>query len=730
MPADIAGVRCACFMMQRNEGDLLAAWLAYHAALFGPQGLHVVDNGSDDPATLGVLEAWEARGVTVLRGFAARADFERKGPILARLAQEAAARGPLDFVLFLDCDEFLAVESAEGTVSLAPEAILAELAGLPRDGAVKVVSASYLNDPDHPDRFFRTRERKCLFEAGTVAALDLGFHAGVSANGREGPAGQLVHLHFRMRPHAEMQAAARAKLAGRVSGFDAETLAAFRAARGPGHHLVPFLQQDAAEYRAWLDRQAEVRIPAAAAFAALGVPYPHGPGAPAEAGGGGTAGPAPSPTAPPTPPPGRGRAARLGPPVLHAGSRLAAPEAFERYVRGGHAAIPGWITPGALSAAILFNGLQARLGVAGHVCEIGVHHGRFFLALSLLRQPGERALAIDVFDLQEFNVDKSGQGDLAAFKANVASWLGPDPAVEVLKADSLSVTGADVRRRLGGRVRLFSVDGSHTCRHTLNDLRIAEDCLAEGGIVFLDDFLNPAWPGVMEAVVRYLDGPDRPGRLAPVGYGENKFFLTTKGAAKAYGDLFAKIFRDLLRSHKKVELCDQGLAAVALLPPEDVLAANRLVPGGRLSFVRDEAGLPAGRLLGTGTRAERAGTWACGVWSCVVLDLPPDPGGPQRLRLSIDIACFRNPSDPEPSIDIHAVPGGAVRVAFPPGQDRRVATIELERPDPGRARRIELWFHNPRAASPASLGLSPDPRRLALRLRHIGLEAAAPRVAT
>ncbi len=347
-----------------------------------------------------------------------------------------------------------------------------------------------------------------------------------------------------------------------------------------------------------------------------------------------------------------------------------------------------------------------------------------------MRQPGERALAIDVSDLQQFNVDRSGQGDLAAFNANVASWRGPDPVVKVLKADSLSVTGEEVRRRLGGRVRLFSMDGSHSCRHTLNDLRIAEGSLAEGGIVLLDDFLNRASPCVREAVVRYPGGPDCPGRPVPVGDGETKFFLTTKGAAKAHGNLFSKIFRNLMRSYRKVEICDQRMAAVALLPPEGVLAANRLAPGGTLGFLRDEAGVPAGRLPGVGTPAERAGTWACGVWSCVVPELPADPEGPRRLRLSIDIACFRNPSDPEPSIDIHAGPGGAVRVDLPPGQDRRVATIELERPDPGQARRIEVWFHNPRAASRASLGLSPDRRRLALRLRHIGLADAPSCVAT
>ena len=36
--------------------------------------------------------------------------------------------------------------------------------------------------------------------------------------------------------------------------------------------------------------------------------------------------------------------------------------------------------------------------------------------------------------------------------------------------------------------------------------RLAEESLAEAGVVVADDVFNPAWPGVAVGTLRYLDG--------------------------------------------------------------------------------------------------------------------------------------------------------------------------------------------------------------------------------
>ena len=77
---------------------------------------------------------------------------------------------------------------------------------------------------------------------------------------------------------------------------------------------------------------------------------------------------------------------------------------------------------GAIELICRLGKAQLEMGIAGHVAEIGVHHGRSFILLALLARAGEKAVAIDVFEQQELNVDRSGRGDLAQLRENVARF--------------------------------------------------------------------------------------------------------------------------------------------------------------------------------------------------------------------------------------------------------------------------------------------------------------------
>lgn len=49
-----------------------------------------------------------------------------------------------------------------------------------------------------------------------------------------------------------------------------------------------------------------------------------------------------------------------------------------------------------------------------------------------------------------------------------------------------------------GPFRYISIDGCHTAEHTCSDLLTAQDWLADGVIIMLDDYYNIHWPGVHE----------------------------------------------------------------------------------------------------------------------------------------------------------------------------------------------------------------------------------------
>ncbi|HEX7000004.1 MAG TPA: hypothetical protein VF322_17865, partial [Gammaproteobacteria bacterium] len=84
-----------------------------------------------------------------------------------------------------------------------------------------------------------------------------------------------------------------------------------------------------------------------------------------------------------------------------------------RYIRRHMASVDGWLHRTSAEAI-------AALGQGGNAAEIGVHHGKLFILLSLLC---DHAYAIDVFD-SALNVDGSGAGDRTIFERNMARYGG------------------------------------------------------------------------------------------------------------------------------------------------------------------------------------------------------------------------------------------------------------------------------------------------------------------
>ncbi|MEO7221343.1 MAG: class I SAM-dependent methyltransferase [Devosia sp.] len=209
--------------------------------------------------------------------------------------------------------------------------------------------------------------------------------------------------------------------------------------------------------------------------------------------------------------------------------------AFDEYLASVHT-VKGWLSD---STAILSHALmehQTSLGITGNACEIGVHHGRYFIALALGLSGNERGVAIDLFEAQAENVDRSGKGNRAIFEQNIARFLDPQ-TITAIQGNSLKLSAADILAL--GCIRFFSVDGSHTSAATLNDIRLAEASLADGGIVAVDDVLSVLWTGVISGVSDYLH--DRPG-LRPFAIVPNKLLLCHPKNSAGYRDFLRASF--------------------------------------------------------------------------------------------------------------------------------------------------------------------------------------------
>lgn len=179
---------------------------------------------------------------------------------------------------------------------------------------------------------------------------------------------------------------------------------------------------------------------------------------------------------------------------------------------------------------------QRSIGFYAPICEIGVFKGKFFIALLKASGVADNHYAIDVFDLQEFNLDYAGAGNLKEFRDNIA-FSGEDfGRVHCIERDSTTFRVNDlikIRNAVGG-FSAFSVDGCHMVEHTINDMRIAMELVADEGVIFVDDYYNPDWPGVHEGVCA-LYRNDCP-VYVPFAYSSNKLVMCHIGYQQRYLD--------------------------------------------------------------------------------------------------------------------------------------------------------------------------------------------------
>ncbi|OQW74000.1 MAG: hypothetical protein BVN35_10855 [Proteobacteria bacterium ST_bin11] len=208
------------------------------------------------------------------------------------------------------------------------------------------------------------------------------------------------------------------------------------------------------------------------------------------------------------------------------------------YIDRNYKKVEGWLGEDTVLQITRINSVQTKLGISGNVGEIGVHHGKLFILLYLLMQNEEQAIAIDIFEQQNLNIDKSGRGDLSIFERNLETYAGGKSKLKTINADSTTIGAKEILSELGGKLRLFSIDGGHLPNIVRHDLNTAASAICDGGVVILDDYFNPEFPGVSEGVNQFflLDNKE----LVPFFVGINKIYLTTSKYAEHYMDFFTQ----------------------------------------------------------------------------------------------------------------------------------------------------------------------------------------------
>lgn len=196
---------------------------------------------------------------------------------------------------------------------------------------------------------------------------------------------------------------------------------------------------------------------------------------------------------------------------------------IQNYRDKGHEKVEGWGVDRELIDLIMtLDRFQSTNQISGHLCEIGVHHGRTLILLALLSRERESVWGIDLFESAQLqNIDASGSGLEAAVRKNLQQHA-PSIPVNLVACNSFHLSQQN-RLAIQGS-RLVHIDGGHFLEVVLHDLDLAQNILGSGGIIILDDYWHSGFPEVQEAAHRFFSTATTI-KAVPFMTGKNKLFL-------------------------------------------------------------------------------------------------------------------------------------------------------------------------------------------------------------
>ncbi|MFI2505540.1 class I SAM-dependent methyltransferase [Streptomyces sp. NPDC018972] len=151
------------------------------------------------------------------------------------------------------------------------------------------------------------------------------------------------------------------------------------------------------------------------------------------------------------------------------------------------------------------------------ILEIGTLYGMFSTGLIRMMERDGRSPSVTIVDpfagvqLQPGTPRRSDPSgtpvDEHAVRTNLALAGPAGVAARIQKGFS---EDPDTRAAVSDRsYGVIVVDGDHSAEGVAKDLEWAEEIAAPGAIVVLDDFGDPKWPGIKEALDKHLTGTTR-----------------------------------------------------------------------------------------------------------------------------------------------------------------------------------------------------------------------------
>ncbi|MCI0497943.1 MAG: class I SAM-dependent methyltransferase [Thermoplasmata archaeon] len=162
--------------------------------------------------------------------------------------------------------------------------------------------------------------------------------------------------------------------------------------------------------------------------------------------------------------------------------------------------VPGAFNVDDTSHFHLILSMQTHLGLEGDLLEIGSYHGRSSAVMARYLHPSERLHICDAFQI-ETDDRYENKPTVADLMANIRRVNRNLQEQNIVIHECLS---NELELEPKQAFRFIHIDGGHSEEQTLFDLNLVKGHLCNKGIVAVDDYHHPEWPGVTPAIDRFL----------------------------------------------------------------------------------------------------------------------------------------------------------------------------------------------------------------------------------
>lgn len=162
--------------------------------------------------------------------------------------------------------------------------------------------------------------------------------------------------------------------------------------------------------------------------------------------------------------------------------------------------IPGWFNVDDCCHFLMLLKHQTLLGLRGDILEIGSYHGRSTALLASSLKSGERLVVCDAFQSEtEDRYSERPSPDL--LRKNVAQVV---PGFDLESLEVHACLSNDLSLEQDRLFRFIHIDGGHSFEQAGFDLMLCSSHTMPGGIIVMDDYGHPDWPGVTRASDEFI----------------------------------------------------------------------------------------------------------------------------------------------------------------------------------------------------------------------------------